>query len=272
MAFLQKTVNSVPFLMADGFGEGVVHGFSTRQGGVSEGIYASLNLGMSRGDDPARVAENFGLFCAAVGAAPEGLVCAAQVHGNTVRTCTRADAGKGFNRPVDYEADGLVTDVPGLTLVVFSADCLPILLYDPVRAVVAAAHAGWRGTALAIAGRTVEKMMDCYGCDPGNIRAAIGPGISACCFETHEDVPEAMTAALGETALDYIKSVGNGKFKVDTKGINALLLEQAGVRTEHIAVSGDCTVCSGERFWSHRVTGGVRGSMAAIISLHSKEL
>ena len=267
MNIVEKTINNVPFLAADGFGHGVAHGFSTRQGGVSEGVYASLNLGTSRGDDPVKVRENFERFCAALGVAPEGLVCSAQVHGDTVRPCTWADRGRGLDRPVDYEADALVTDVPGLTLAVFSADCLSILLYDPVRSVIAAVHAGWRGTALGIVERAVEKMAACYGCDPGNILAAVGPGISSCCFETHEDVPNAMTGALGAAALEYISPIEGGKFRVDLKGINTLRLERAGLRCANIAVSGDCTACDPERYWSHRVTGGERGSLAALISL-----
>ncbi len=267
MKFTEKTVNGVPFLQADGFGPGAAHGFSTREGGVSEGVYATLNLGTSRGDDPKRVTENFSRFCTALGVEEKSLVCSAQVHGDAVRTCTGADAGLGLDRSIDYEADALVTDVPGLTLAIFTADCLPILLYDPVRAVVAAVHAGWRGTALGIVERTVEKMVSQYGSDRGNILAAVGPGISSCCFETHEDVPNAMTEAMGATALGHIQAVEGGKFKVDLKGLNAQRLEAAGLRPEHIAVSPICTACQSDRFWSHRVTGGARGSMAALISL-----
>lgn len=267
MNIIEKTANGVPLLMADGFGAGVAHGFSTRQGGVSEGIFSSLNLGISRGDDPAKVTENFSRFCAALGTERERLVCSAQVHGDVVRTCTSADAGLGLDRPVDYLADALVTDVPGLTLAVFSADCLSFLLYDPVRAVVAAVHAGWRGTALGIVERAVERMAEQYGSDPGNILAAVGPGISACCFETHEDVPNAMTEALGSAALGFIKSAEDGKFRVDLKGINTLRLERAGVQRANIAVSPHCTCCESERFWSHRATGGARGSLAALICL-----
>lgn len=267
MNFAEKTVNAVPFLMVEGFDSKVAHGFSTRQGGVSEGVYASLNLGTSRGDDPKRVAENFNRFCAALGVERKSLVCSAQVHGDVVRICTSADGGLGLDRSIDYEADALVTDVPGLTLAVFSADCLPILLYDPVRAVVAAVHAGWRGTALGIVERTVEKMASHYGSRPGDILAAIGPGISSCCFETHEDVPNAMTEALGAAALGHIQAVEGGKFMVDLKGINAHRLEAAGLNPVNIAISPVCTACESHRFWSHRVTGGARGSMAALISL-----
>ena len=114
---------------------------------------------------------------------------------------------------------------------------------------------------------TVQVMTQTFGCQPKDIRMAIGPGISRCCFETHEDVPNAMTSALGVCATPYIDPIENGKFKVDLKGINAMRLERAGLLPEHIAVSGDCTACHPEKYWSHRVTNGVRGSQAAVIEL-----
>ncbi len=269
MNITEQNVNGLVYLTADGIQSdgGAAHGFSTRLGGVSEGIYASLNLGTSRGDAPEHVRENYRRFCAAVGTDPDKLVFSCQVHGCGVRVVTTADTGKGLNRPVDYEADALITDVPGLALTVFSADCLPILLYDPVRRAVGAVHAGWRGTSLGIVTRTVERMNDCFGCRREDILAAIGPGISKCCFETHEDVPNAMTEALGASALQFIEVLPTGKFRLDLKGLNAKRLEAAGVLEEHIAVSPDCTACMPEKYWSHRVTQGKRGSQAAMIAL-----
>lgn len=269
MNITERNVNGVVYLTADGFeaAGGVAHGFSTRLGGVSQGIYSSLNLGFRRGDDPKHVAENYRIFCAAIGVDPAKLVFTNQVHGDIVRTVTAADAREGLNAVVEYEADGLMTDVPGVALTVFSADCLPILLYDPVRRAVAAVHAGWRGTASGVVTRAVEKMRDCYGTDPADLLAAIGPGISKCCFETHEDVPNAMTEAMGACALHSIEVLPTGKFRVDLKGLNAERLENAGVLPEHIAVSQDCTACLPERYWSHRVTQGQRGSQAAVIAL-----
>ncbi len=267
MKIREETVHGVPFLRCDGFGPGVAHGFSTRLGGVSEGVYASMNLGFHRGDDPDRVRENFDRFCGAVEVAREGLVCSAQVHGDEVRVCTRADRGRGIDCPAEYEADALVTDVPGLVLAVFTADCLPILLHDPVRQVVAAVHAGWRGTALGVVERTVERMSVLYGSHPEDLLAAIGPGIGPCCFVTHEDVPNAMTEALGAAALGFIESAEGGKFRVDLRGLNTMRLERAGLLPGKIAAAPQCTCCESGRFWSHRATGGERGSMAALISL-----
>ena len=143
----------------------VINGFSTRLGGVSEGIYATLNLGMNRGDAPDRVRENYRRFCAAIGADMGNIVCASQVHGDTVRTVTAADLGIGLDEPEPWQADGLVTDIPGVTLAVYSADCLPILLYDPVRRVVGRSTPAGGAPALGIAAKAVERMVDCYGCD-----------------------------------------------------------------------------------------------------------
>ena len=246
---------------------GAVHAFTTRPGGVSRGIYESLNLAKGRGDDMDNVRENYRRVCAALGADMGKLVFTNQVHGDLVRRVTAADRGKGLDRPVDYEADGLMTNVPGLVLAVFAADCIPILLFDPVERVVAAVHAGWRGTALGIAARAVEGMATQYDCKGENILAAIGPGISQCCFETDADVPNAMTAAMGSAALPFIRDRGEGKFGVDLKGLNTLWLTRAGLREGHMDISPDCTMCRHEKYWSHRYTKGERGSQAALITL-----
>lgn len=268
MDLTERIVEGVPLQISPRMGEtGIPHGFTTRLGGVSEGIYESLNLGINRGDDPGRVRENYRRVCSALGVDMGKLVFSCQVHGNVVRPVTLADAGKGLDRPVDYETDGLITDVPGVTLVVFGADCATVLLCDPVRRVIAAAHAGWRGTALGIVSRAVEAMVRDYGCEREHILAAIGPCISKCCFETGGEVPEAMTAALGEVATNYVQSLGNGKYKVDLKGLNALWLSRSGVVATNIDISPDCTLCRPDKYWSHRYTGGQRGSQAALICL-----
>jgi len=268
MSFYDKTVDGLTLhtstLLED---LGVPHGFTTRMGGASTDVFASLNLGMNRGDDPDRVRENYRRVCAALGVDRDKLVFTSQVHGDVVRIVTAHDEGKGLDKKTDYDADGLVTNVPGITLVAFGADCLTILLYDPVRKIIANVHAGWRGTALGIVERAVEKMKTDYGCDPVNIVAAIGPGISKCCFETDDDVPRAMEKALGSVATRYATSGGNGKYHVDLKGLNTLRLSRCGVLTTKIDISPDCTFCRHEKYWSHRYTGGQRGSQAALISL-----
>ena len=267
MIQLQK--NGVTFLAAEGFlaAGGVAHGFSTRLGGISEGIFASLNLGTARGDNPERVQENYRRFCRAVGTDVNRLVTTSQVHGDVIRTATSKDIKSDLFLPNGYECDGLITNEPGLALTIYSADCIPVLLYDPAKRVIAAVHAGWRGTARNIAGKAVQKMQQNYGCRPEDILAAIGPGISQCCFETHADVPDAMVEALGDSTKQHIIDLKNGKFRVNLKGINATLLMHAGVSFDHIEVSADCTACLNEKYWSHRVTQGQRGSQAAMIQL-----
>ena len=256
---------SAPRLNANG---GAVHGFSSRLGGVSRGYLTSLNLGTSRGDQIEHVRENFRRYGEAVGFDSTKTVFSHQVHRDDVRVVTEGDCGKGLYRERDYDsADGLVTNCPGVPLAIFSADCIPILFHDSVQRVVAACHAGWRGTAAGIVGKTVQVMTQTFGCQPKDIRMAIGPGISRCCFETHEDVPNAMTAAMAGGVLPFIQLKDNGKFAVDLKGINAKRLELAGVTPDHIAICGDCTACMRDKYWSHRIMGTQRGSMAAMIEL-----
>jgi hypothetical protein len=247
---------------------GAAHGFSTKLGGVSPAPWDSLNLGANRGDDRANVQENFRRFCAALGTDPDALVKNHQVHSAKIRPVTLDDTMDDPAAPGQVEADGLVTDQSGVCLTIFSGDCIPILLYDPVRRCIAAAHAGWRGTASGIAAQAVTTMVRQYGCDPKNILAAIGPGIGPCCFETHADVPDGLRAGLGELAAPMIHPIpGREKFRVDLKGANAIWLEQAGLTAPHIAICPACTACQLDIFWSHRIQGASRGSMAAMIQL-----
>ena len=236
------------------------HAFPTRLGGVSTGALASLNLGVSQGDDPASVAENYARLGRAVGFSPARCSLTHQVHGNTVRRITAADAA-GLDAPRP-DCDALITDLPGAALVIFTADCIPVLLYDPVTGAVGAAHCGWRGTALGLAEKTVHAMEDTFGSRAADLRCAIGPGISRCCFETDADVPDAVRTALGAAAEPYLRPAG-AKWYVDLKGINRHFLERAGVA--QIDVSDGCTACSPELFWSHRRMGAQRGSQGAVI-------
>lgn len=268
MAFIQHRSGALLYHTAETLDAipGVVHGFSTRLGGVSTGALASLNLRSAKvsGDQTGRVEENYRRFCAAVGAEVDRMVLSCQVHGDAVRVVTAADAGKGLFRPRDYEADALVTNEADLPLVVFSADCMVLLLCDPVAGCVGAVHAGWRGTALRIAEKTVETMTREFGARSEHIRAAIGAGIGLCCFETDGDVPEAMKRAMGAEATSFLHRRGE-KWMVDLKGINRRQLELVGVPAAQIAVNELCTACHPELYWSHRKMGSVRGVQAAMI-------
>ncbi len=244
--------------------EGTRHCFTTRFGGVSEGALGSLNLGVHRGDRPRNVLENYRILGRAIGFDPKKTVFTRQIHSDIVERVGKKDCGRGLITPVPHGCDGLITDEPDVVLTVFSADCTPILLYDPVAGAIGAVHAGWRGTAAGIAANAAQKMCDCYGCKAENIRAAIGPCIGECCFETDADVPEAMLAALGAQAQAAIRAAGD-KYYVNQKLLNSLWLQRIGVM--QLDVSADCTACQPERFWSHRRAGAVRGSLAALICL-----
>lgn len=259
MAIITQTHNTLEYLTAEGIS--VPHCFTTRFGGVSEGIYSSLNLAKHRGDSPENVEENFRILGQALGFRPEMAVLARQTHSDMVRQVGK-DNCLGLDHRDYPECDGLITDTPGLALVVFTADCTPILLWDPVTGAVGAVHAGWRGTASAIAAKAVEAMAAAYGSRPGDIRAAVGPNIGPCHFETDADVPQAMLAAFGGDAEPFIRPAGD-KYYVNLKELNALALRRAGV--ERIEISGACTVCESHRYWSHRVTRGQRGSQGAVI-------
>ncbi len=261
MAIETIKVGTLEYLTAEGIT--APHCFTTRFGGVSQGIWESMNIGPSRGDDPEKVVENYRILGDALGFVPEDVVIARQTHSDIVRTVDSRHRGAGLFREKLPECDALITIEPHVTLMVSTADCTPILFHDPVTGAVGAAHAGWRGTASAIGAKTVEAMVREFGSRPEDIRAAIGPNIGQCCFETDADVPNAMVEAFGEEVRQFIRQTGN-KYYVNLKEINALILRRAGVR--HIDVSRDCTKCQPHRFWSHRITGLNRGSQGALIS------
>ena len=258
MIITQKQ-GTLEYLTAEGIT--AAHCFTTRFGGVSTGSQSSLNLAVGRGDSMENVEKNLHILGSALGFDPNKLVMTMQIHSDIVRVVTDEDCNGLCHRNYP-QCDGLVTATPGVALMIFTADCTPLLFHDPVTGAVGAAHAGWRGTAQAIGTRVVEAMVKNFGSRPEDIRAAIGPNIGMCHFETDADVPNAMLEAFGEEAGAYIAQKGE-KYYLDLKQINALSLRRAGVR--HIEISDACTMCTPDRFWSHRVTKGDRGSQGAII-------
>ena len=260
MAVQTVKQGQLEYLRADGITAS--HCFTTRLGGVSQGSLSSLNIGIHRGDQWENVLKNYEILGNALDFNLKNLVLSHQTHTDIVLRIGTAQAGAGLFAPELPECDGLITNEPGIALAVFTADCTPVLLHDPITGAVGAVHAGWRGTAASIAGKAVAAMVREFGSDPSQIRAAIGPNIGVCCFETDSDVPKAMAEAFGEEAKPFIFSKEN-KYYVNLKEINALVLRKAGVR--NIEISTECTVCQCHRFWSHRVTKGDRGSQGAII-------
>lgn len=244
------------------------HGFSTRTGGVSEGRFRSLNLGANRGDAPENVRENWRRFGAAVGIDTTRFVHGPQVHGNLVRMARRGDAHT-IDEPAGWEgADGYVTAEEDLPLAVFTADCTPLLMQDPAAGVVAAVHCGWRSTAADIEKNALEAMTR-LGARTQDIRAAIGPGIRQCCFQTGPEVLAAIHTLLGgDTAgLFAPDPAAPGKYRIDLPGTVKRRLLQLGLAEDHIDELGVCTMCRQDLFWSHRAMGTMRGSQANIIAL-----
>ena len=261
MSIKNKRYGNVEYLKADGIK--VPHCFTTRHTGVSTGIWGSMNIAMHRGDEDANVVENYAILGKCIGFQAEDLVLSHQTHSDIVRKVGRADH-IGLDHHEYPECDALITNEPGVGLVIFTADCTPILLHDPVTGAVGAVHAGWRGTAFGIVKKAVDRMVAEYGCDPANIHAAIGPNIGLCCFETDEDVPNALREALGEEVEDCFEKY-DGKYHVDLKDANEIWLRRAGVKMRNIEMSISCTACRPDRYWSHRVTKGERGSQGAVI-------
>lgn len=244
----------------------VHHCFSTKKGGVSTGVYSSLNLGLSRGDDRDLVLENYKRICEANDIDMRNIVMARQTHQTNIKKVTEADRGTGFYREYDFEnIDGFVTDCPGVALTVFFADCVPLYFLDPVKKVIGLTHAGWRGTVNGISTATVAAMEE-YGCHAEDILVGIGPSIGKCCFEV--DAPVVSEFEKLEFGKDYIqKDAKPGKYKIDLWGVNARLLQNCGIKKQNITVSGLCTQCHHDLFYSHRVMGDQRGSLAALMEL-----
>lgn len=247
----------------------VKHGFSTRMGGVSEGVCSTMNLSFSRGDDENAVRENFKRMANALGVEEDSFVFSQQTHTTNVRKVTLDDKGKGLTRQLDYQdVDGLITNVPGLCLSTFYADCVPLYFVDPVKKAIGLSHSGWRGTVGKIGAVTVQKMREEYGSKPEDIIAAIGPSICQDCYEVSEDVIVEFQNNFDEKywkELYYRKE--NGKYQLNLWKANEIVLAEAGILKEHIAVTNLCTCCNSEVLFSHRASNGKRGNLAAFMAL-----
>ena len=238
----------------------VPHGFTTRTGGVSVSPYGSLNLGLSSGDASESVAENRRRVMKALGVTREAVCAFHQVHSARVI--------EGYPTWFEEEADASVTDDPDLLLVISVADCSPLLFHDPVQEVVGAAHCGWRGTVKGIARAVVEKMGALYSSDPNDIRVAVGPGISASCYQVGEEVVRAFADAGFPESVSYPDD--EGRFRLDIAAANRWMLARAGVPPENIWTSDWCTYSDPTRFYSHRRDAGKTGRHWATIRLKEK--
>lgn len=265
-----RNPGKVPYLQFNSLSEisFINHAFSTRLGGVSSGEFTSMNMAFNRGDNPDSVTENYKRLCQSAGFEYESLVASAQDHNTVVRAVTRKDRGVGIYKPRDMSSvDALITNESGVTLVTYYADCTPLFFVDTRKKAVGLAHAGWRGTAAKIGEKVVEKMTALYGTDPSDVRAAIGPAISVCCYEV-DDVCAKHFYAMTELDTDkFVFPKKNGKYMLDLLECNRRILMSAGVKPENITVSDLCTRCNSELLWSHRATNGRRGTMSAFMCL-----
>lgn len=245
------------------------HCFSTRLGGVSDGVFKSMNLGFNRGDLDKNVRKNFEILCSSVGINYEDLVFSNQVHRDVIRVVTGKDKGKGIFRESDIEGvDALITNESKVPLVTFFADCVPIFYLDPVKKVIALAHAGWRGTVLQIAAKTVKKMVSEFNSDVKDILVCIGPSIGPSCFEVDNEVADEFRKIFsGESQKKVIRNKLKNKYLIDLWTANKLILLDVGIKTENITITDICTKCSKDEMFSHRGSNGKRGSLAAIMEL-----
>lgn len=250
----------------------IVHAFSTRLGGVSQGIYSSMNLSFTRGDEEAAVHENYRRLADAAGFSTEDIVTSDQTHTANVRVVTEADRGNGITKPRPYtDVDGMITNVPGLVLATFYADCVPLYFIDPVHHAIGLSHSGWRGTVAKIGKVTVEKMKKEYGTEPKDLYTAIGPSICQDCYEVSEDVILEFQNSFEEKYWDslfYKKE--NGKYQLNLWEANHLIMLETGVKEEHISMPGICTCCNPEFLFSHRASHGKRGNLGAFLGIRRK--
>lgn len=241
----------------------VLHAISDRNGGVSPAPYTSLNLGASTADAPEHVRENRQRLYRALGVPQEEITRVALVHGARVAIPEDGDIPA---EPELREADAIVTALPRRFALLTYADCIPILLYDPVKRVTGAVHAGWRGTVAAVTQRAIETMQKRFGSDPAEIRAGIGPGIGQCCYAVGSEVIEQVQTTFGDAASQLIKQ-REGQTYLDLLKANEILLRRAGVTPDHIEQAGICTSCTTDRWFSHRAEHGKTGRFVAVIGL-----
>lgn len=248
----------------------LIHGFTTRFGGVSSGNFASLNLNFNRPDPAENVRNNYQILGNQLGVPLDKMVLSHQVHGKKVLPADGRHAGMGLTRERSYSnIDGLATNQAGLMLVTLYADCVPIYFYDPIKRVIALAHSGWKGTLLNIGVETLKTLIEVYSCHPGNIHAAFGPHIGACCFEVGEDVADSYFIAF-ERAEDFMTPGPERKWNIDLEGIIARNLMISGVPEEKISGCNICTKCHNDIFFSHRGSNGKGGTGAAFLMIRGR--
>ncbi len=269
--------NIVPLLkftlIDDECGDMVNHCFTTKKGGVSKGIFESMNLSFTRGDEEASVTENFRRIALTFDSVPENIVSSNQTHTTNVIEVKKEHAGNGIVRANEFvDVDGMVTNEPGLILATFYADCVPLYFIDKENKAIGLSHSGWRGTVGRIGRETVKLMTEKYGTKPENLICAIGPSICMDCYEISREVADEFANEFPEHIDEILKDKGNDKFLLDLWKVNEIVLLEAGVKKENIAVTNVCTCCNDKLLFSHRATNGKRGNLGAFLMLKKVQL
>lgn len=269
-----KTVEKVPYLsfpILERTGL-VKQGFSTKLGGVSQGKYATMNFTFTRGDNRSHVMENYRRMGKALGVDMERMVLSYQTHTTNVRLVTEEDAGKGIVKERDYEdVDGLITNVPGITLVTFYADCVPLYFLDPIHQAIGLSHSGWRGTVKRMGEVTVKKMEEAFGTKAEDVIACIGPSICKECYEVGGEVAQEFMKGFDKKYWgDILSEKKDGKYMLDLWRANEIVLLESGIKEENIQVTDICTHCNSDLLFSHRTTGNERGNLAAFLGIVEK--
>lgn len=244
------------------------NGFSTRLGGVSEGVLSTMNLGFGRNDLPENVVKNHEIIANAIGFNPENIVASKQTHTTNVKKVSKKDCGKGIYRERDYDdVDGMITNENGIVLATYFADCVPLYMVDTKNKAIGLSHSGWRGTVGKIGKVTLDLMKETYGTNPKDVIACIGPSICRDCYEVSEDVATEFEAAFKGREKDILINKGNGKYQLDLWECNYIIFKECGVYEENIHMPDICTCHNMEMMFSHRATQGRRGNLAAFLSI-----
>lgn len=268
-----KRYNDLPYIK---------HCFTTKFGGVSKGIFSSLNLSFSRGDDTEAVKKNYELLCESAGFTLKNIVMSDQVHKTDVLTIDESVLdtldNNDFSKRKLNCIDGMITNIPGVMLLTYYADCVPLYFVDTKNKAIGLSHSGWKGTVGLMGKRTVEAMKKAYNTDPKNLICAIGPSICIDCYEVSEDVIEVLNTNFVKEGIiskdsystdDFYYKKDNGKYQLDLWTANRAVLENAGVNPDNIITSSVCTCHHKDLLFSHRATAGKRGNLAAAIELTS---
>ena len=264
-----KFGNGIPYISFNALEQTgmVVNAFSTRQGGVSVGCLESMNLGFNRGDLDENVLKNHKIFAKAVGFPYENIVTTNQTHTTNVRVVTKEDCGKGIAKDRDYsDVDGLITNIPGIVLATYYADCVPLYILDPVNKAIGLSHSGWKGTVNRIGENTLKLMNENYGTNPKDVICCIGPSICQDCYEISEEVANEFINEFGKNNK-ILYNKGNGKYQLNLwESVKQVFLD-AGVEYDNIYTTDICTCCNKDELFSHRGHHGKRGNLAAFLML-----